>query len=300
MFDAEDYFAQVAKHLGSCRAKVDVDGPHYFPDRGNWEVIQFNVTIEFPTGEILEVGDYWQRRRRNVLLRTFHYQFMEADQTRIFRLDSHGGEVPYDGKCHVHIGPEGPKEKIISVIRDGQKVSPRVPAKAQAFFDGVGIPVITARLPFQKIEGAAAHNDQMDLMANMLSLFGGSFAQGVQAVLQACDHGLVDIGEKVIAVTGDSAAVITASTTGKFLTRDQGLAVHEIICKPRNLTIARGKPTAALEQSRSLFEEDNAPRLKAAAPRSKQLVIDGKDAIQEKRELQEDRTEKSASIERSR
>jgi hypothetical protein len=187
-----------------------------------------------------------------------------------------------------------------SVIRDGQKVSPRVPAKAQAFFDGVGIPVITARLPFQKIEGAAAHNDQMDLMANMLSLFGGSFAQGVQAVLQACDHGLVDIGEKVIAVTGDSAAVITASTTGKFLTRDQGLAVHEIICKPRNLTIARGKPTAALEQSRSLFEEDNAPRLKAAAPRSKQLVIDGKDAIQEKRELQEDRTEKSASIERSR
>jgi len=59
------------------------------------------------------VGDYWQRRRRNVLLRTFHYQFMEADQTRIFRLDSHGGEVPYDGKCHVHIGPEGPKEKIL-------------------------------------------------------------------------------------------------------------------------------------------------------------------------------------------
>ena len=111
MFDAEEYFAQVARQLGSCRAKIGVDGPHYFPEREKWEAIHFNVIIEFPSGEILEVGDYWQRRRRNVLLHTFHYQFMQADQTRIFRLDTHGGEIPYDGKCHVHVGPEGPKEK---------------------------------------------------------------------------------------------------------------------------------------------------------------------------------------------
>jgi hypothetical protein len=110
MFDAEEYFAQVEKQLGSCRATVGVDGPHYFPDQEKWEAIHFNVIIEFPSGEILEVGDYWQRRRRNVLLHTFHYQFMQADQTRIFRLDSHGGEIPYDGKCHVHVGPEGAKE----------------------------------------------------------------------------------------------------------------------------------------------------------------------------------------------
>lgn len=165
-----------------------------------------------------------------------------------------------------------------SVVRDEEKVSPRIPPKAQAFFDGVGIPVVTARLPFQKIEGATAHNDQMDLIVNALSVFGGSFAQGIQAVLQACDHGLVEVGEKVIAVTGDSAAVMTASTTGKFLTRDDGLAVHEIICKPRNLTIARGKPAVALEQSRTLFEQDAAPRLKAAAPRTQHLVIEGNEA----------------------
>jgi hypothetical protein len=184
-----------------------------------------------------------------------------------------------------------------SVIRDGRKVSPQIPPKAQAFFDGVGIPVVTARLPFQKIDGVTAHNDQMDLITNVLSLFGGSFAQCVQAVLQACDHGLVKIGEKVIAVTGDSAAVITASTTGKFLTRDEGLAIHEIICKPRNLTIARGKPVVALEQSRSLFEQDSAPRLKAAAPRSQQVVIEGKEAGHENPELKQVGPAKQTSTE---
>ena len=185
-----------------------------------------------------------------------------------------------------------------AVIRDGQKVTPRVPPKAQAFFDGVGIPVVTARLPFQKIEGATAHNDQMDLIVNVISLFGGSFAQGVQAVLQACDHGLIEVGEKVIAVTGDSAAVVTASTTGKFLTRDEGLAIHEIICKPRNLTIARGKPAVALEQSRSLFEQDNVPRLRAAAPKPQQVVIEAKEVVIENRQLQQTGSPKRDATER--
>src|SRR5580658_1392903 len=141
-----------------------------------------------------------------------------------------------------------------ALMRDGKKVSPRIPPKAKAFFDGVQIPVISARLPFQKIEGATAQNEQMGLIIDVLSLFGGSFNYCIQAVLQACDHGLVEIGEKVIAVTGDAAAVVTASSTGKFLTRQEGLAVHEIICKPRYLTIARGDPKEVLEQTRSLFD----------------------------------------------
>jgi hypothetical protein len=166
-----------------------------------------------------------------------------------------------------------------AVMREGQKVSPRIPPKAKAFFDGVQIPVITARLPFQKIEGVTAHNEQMGLITDVLSLFGGSFGLGVQSVLQACDHGLVEIGEKVIVVTGDTAAIVTASSTVKFLTRDEGFAVHEIICKPRNLTIARGNPTVALEQSRSLFDEKSAPQLKAVAPKPKQLTIESHEAI---------------------
>ncbi len=164
-----------------------------------------------------------------------------------------------------------------AVMRNNERVCPRVPPKAKAFFDGVGIPVVTSRMPFQAIDGATAHNEQMSLITSVLSLLGGSFAQGVQAVLQACDHGFVGIGEKVFAVTGDSAAIMTASTTGKFLTRDEGLSINEIICKPRNLTIARGLPVAAVEHSLSLFD-DSSPRLKAAPPTKNQL-LEGQEVI---------------------
>jgi hypothetical protein len=163
-----------------------------------------------------------------------------------------------------------------TAVRDGQTVSPRIFPKAKTFFDGVGIPVVTARLPFQAIEGVEGHNQQMKLIGDVLTLFGGSFSLSVQAVLQACDHGLVEVGEKVIAVTGDSAAVITASSTTKFLNREQGLAINEIICKARNMTIARGQPAAAVEQSRSLFDQNTTPRLKATPPKRQQL-IEGKE-----------------------
>lgn len=113
MFDAEEYFEQVAKELESCRAAMGVDGPHYFPSLHRWEAIQFKLILKFPTGELLDVGDYWQRRRRNILTHTFHYQFMQADGTHIFRIDTHGNEIPYDGACHIHLGPDGPKQKTL-------------------------------------------------------------------------------------------------------------------------------------------------------------------------------------------
>lgn len=164
------------------------------------------------------------------------------------------------------------------VVRGDKNLHPFVPPKAKAFFDGVGISVIKSRLPFDRIEGASAHNDQMKLVADVISIFGGSFVPCLQSVLQACDHGLVSVGEKVIAVTGDSAAVITASTTGKFLSRESGIAVNEIICKPRNFTIARGKPETAVQSTRNLFD-DRLPQLKAPKPKSQELLGSGKGEI---------------------
>ena len=37
-------------------------------------------------------------------MHNFSYQFMHADGSCIFRLDTHGEEIPYDGTCHIHIG----------------------------------------------------------------------------------------------------------------------------------------------------------------------------------------------------
>ena len=169
----------------------------------------------------------------------------------------------------VTVGPD------FFVMRGDKKLSPFIPPKAKSFFDGVGISVVKSRLPFDRIEGATAYNDQMKLIADTISLFGGSFVPCVQAVLQACDHGLVEIGEKVIALTGDCAAVITASTTGKFLSREAGMAVNEIICKPRNFTIARGTPETAIEQTKTLFDE-GLPQLKAPTPKPQELLGSGK------------------------
>ena len=117
MFDIEEYFARVEKHLGSCRTttvgvEMGVDGPHFFPSRERWEVITLNALVKWPSGEVLDVLDTWQRRRRNRLMRTFSYHFMHSTGDLIFRLDTHGEAIPSDGKCHIHV-PLGGKEVML-------------------------------------------------------------------------------------------------------------------------------------------------------------------------------------------
>jgi hypothetical protein len=123
---------------------------------------------------------------------------------------------------------------------DGSVFMPEIPEKVQKFFKAFEIPIITNRLPFDDIIGAESHNHDMALLRNALALFGGSIPLAIQAVLQATDAGHVDIGEQVIAATGDTALLITASTTRLFLSKDSlGLSVNEIICKPRVLDMTR-------------------------------------------------------------
>jgi len=127
---------------------------------------------------------------------------------------------------------------------DGSVFIPEIPEKVRKFFDGVGIRVITNRLPFDDIVGAEAHNKEMALLRSGLALFGGSIPLAIQAVLQATDAGEVDPGEQVIVATGDTALLVTASTTHHFLQKDErGLSVNEIICKPRAFDRSR-KPIA--------------------------------------------------------
>jgi hypothetical protein len=146
------------------------------------------------------------------------------------------------------------------VVRRGEDdFHPQISVKLHAFFRGVGVKVLTSRLPFDQMEGAEAHNQQMQLIRDVLTLFGGSFALCIQAILSACDHGEVVPGERVIGMTGDTAAIITASTSQKFLSKAEGLVVNEIICKARNLTLSRKPkketnvaPVKVLEESIAL------------------------------------------------
>lgn len=121
------------------------------------------------------------------------------------------------------------------------------------FFDGVGITVLTGRLPFDGFDAVDSIKQQMKLIRDTLSLFGGGFSLCVQAVLQACDMGAIEIGEKVVAISGDCAAIMTASTTVKFLSFDGGLSVNEILCKARNFNVTRKLAKPAVTVSGELF-----------------------------------------------
>ncbi len=123
------------------------------------------------------------------------------------------------------------------VYRGGEPVRPIIAPRVRKFMDGVGIPVLTGRLPWDQIDGCGQHNEAVDLITRALSVFGGSMPLCIQAVLQACDMGRIEVGQRVIGATGDCAAVITASTTKSAFSKQAGLAVNEILCKPRNPTL---------------------------------------------------------------
>jgi hypothetical protein len=148
--------------------------------------------------------------------------------------------VTFPPGFHVNRGEEGP-------------YYPTIPKRLRDFFDGVGYKVITSRLPFDSISNAEAHNHEMQLIKDVLNIFGGGFSLCVQAVLSACDHGEIEIGEKVLSVAGDVAAILTATTSEKFLSKAEGIVVNEILCKPRNLTITRKRK---LREQASLFPRD--------------------------------------------
>jgi hypothetical protein len=124
-------------------------------------------------------------------------------------------------------------------VNENEVFYPQIPERVRKFFSGVEIPIITGRLPFDSMSEADAHNREMAFLRSALALFGGSMPLAIQAVLQATDSGLVKTGEEVIAVTSDTAVLITASTSDLFLNKNCGMMVNEIICKPRNFTISR-------------------------------------------------------------
>jgi hypothetical protein len=132
-------------------------------------------------------------------------------------------------------------------LPDNTLFSPQIPDKVRKFFIGVEIPIITSRLPFDEMAGAEFHNKEMATIRAVLGLYGGGTTLAIQAVLQATDAGEVNVGERVIAVTGDTALLVTASTTRSFLRKDDlGLSINEIICKPRSYSFSR-KPRPKIE-----------------------------------------------------
>ncbi|HVJ48229.1 pyruvate kinase alpha/beta domain-containing protein [Desulfitobacterium sp.] len=72
-----------------------------------------------------------------------------------------------------------------------------------------------------------------EIVAHALRLFGQGIKVGIECSVMALDAGLIEFGEKVIAIAGtghgaDSAIVLTPQHSNYFFKTK----VHEIICKP--------------------------------------------------------------------
>jgi hypothetical protein len=127
-----------------------------------------------------------------------------------------------------------------------------------------GVPLLRAHLPFAPI---AAHYRQhgilgqdLTLIGNALSIFGGSMSLCVQAALVASDAGFLELGQHAICLTSDTAILARTSPTQDFLT---DFIVREILCKPMSLTVVKHEErlTPSSEATTPEIEGDTAPVL---------------------------------------
>jgi hypothetical protein len=143
-----------------------------------------------------------------------------------------------------------PRSFSVALPNKGEHYSPTISDQVMKFFKGVEIDVVQPpRLPFDRIEGLEAHNQQFGVIAQTIGIFGAGLSLCIQAVLLACDVGLVEEGETVIGMSGDSAGLFTASTTNHFLNKTTGIFLQEIFCKAKNRqsTIAKKEAPKIIE-----------------------------------------------------
>jgi len=125
---------------------------------------------------------------------------------------------------------------------EGNSIDYEIKDEVKERFRKHSIPLIRAHMPFDPIfsqhgdRGVLGHD--LSLVESALNAFGGSMSLCIQAVMIACDAGVVGWGEHVIAMTSDTAILAQAAPTRRMLS---DLAVREILCKPVIYSRGRGE-----------------------------------------------------------
>jgi len=123
---------------------------------------------------------------------------------------------------------------------DGKPIIVEIPVEQRLFFESKGVPIVKAHSPFDPITSPGRQRgvlgQDLSLVGDALDVLCGSMSLCVQAILLACDSGVVSIREHVIALTSDTAVLAQASNTSRMLS---DLVIREILCKPAVLTISR-------------------------------------------------------------
>jgi hypothetical protein len=138
---------------------------------------------------------------------------------------------------------------------------PEISAEDRNFLESKGVKIVRAHLPFDPIAAQFTHHgilgQDLGLIGNALSIFGGSMNLCVQAVIMACDAGELLLGEHVISMTSDTAILVRSAPTCNFLT---DFIIRELICKPIRLTIGKKEPRLDFDQPVTI-EGDAVPQL---------------------------------------
>lgn len=120
------------------------------------------------------------------------------------------------------------------------------------------IPIVRAHLPFDPIR-AQYHGvlgQDFSLLGNMVNIFGGGMSLAIQAILMACDAGVVRKGEHVISLTSDTSILARSAPTSHLLT---DFIVREIFCKAVFMDISKKEALPAAASS--ALADSEAPKL---------------------------------------
>lgn len=110
------------------------------------------------------------------------------------------------------------------------------------------INLIRAAFPFEELPGAT--NAPKGRTQTTIEIFGGGMYLCLNAVVVACDAGMVLPGEHVISMSADTSILVKASPSARAMST---LAVREIICKPIVQDITKGETLAAEVNAEALL-----------------------------------------------
>lgn len=103
----------------------------------------------------------------------------------------------------------------------------------------LGVGIVSAHLPFKEMYDGKERTSEWTRVAEAFGILGGGFALCVQAILVACDAGLVEHGARVVAMSADTSIEAVGCRTETFLSPLEGLLVGHIICRPRRYNISK-------------------------------------------------------------
>ena len=136
-----------------------------------------------------------------------------------------------------------------------------VPAEDVEWMSKNDISLTRAHLPFDPIraqyQGHGILGQDFSLLGNVVSIFGGGMSLAIQAVLMACDAGVVLKGDHVISLTSDTAILVRSAPTSNLLT---DFIVREIFCKAVLMDISKKEINPIASDTPPITEPDT-PKL---------------------------------------